>query len=120
MLARRLGWVTFLLAVSGLATTAAAASRCKLTLSKPLPVRMDNLRPVVSASINGVEAWFMVDTGSFFDFMSPAVAARFKLPLRYAPPWYSVRGVGGSFIPKIAIAKRFTIAGVTAHDAEFL
>ncbi|MDE2450295.1 MAG: hypothetical protein KGO22_15075, partial [Gammaproteobacteria bacterium] len=76
---RALGWTPLLLALS--LSTAGAASQCKLTTFPPLPVKMENLRPVISASINGVDAQFMVDTGSFFDFLSPAAAAQFKLPL---------------------------------------
>ena len=89
-------------------------------MTPPLAVKMENLRPVIATEINGVDARFMIDTGSFFDFISPAAAAQFKLPLEDAPPYAYVSGVGGSFVPKIATAKTFTVAGVTAHDAEFL
>ena len=120
MFLRRLGWIAALLTTSLLAATAGAASRCKLMMTPQLPVRMDNLRPVITANINGVDARFIVDTGSFFDFMSPAAAAEFKLPLSYAPPGYSVNGIGGSVTPQVATAKSFTVAGVTVHDAVFL
>lgn len=101
-------------------SAAAAADRCKLLMSAPVPVSMDNLRPVIPAGINGTEARFIVDTGSFFDFLSPAAAAELKLSLVDAPPWYYVSGVGGSFVPKIATAKTFTVAGVSVPDKEFL
>ena len=100
--------------------TAGAVDRCKLLMSTPVPVKMENLRPVISVEIDGAPARFIVDTGSFFDFLSPAAAAQFKLPLQYAPPWYYVNGVGGAVIPRIATAKTFTVAGVTAPNAEFL
>lgn len=100
--------------------TAGAADRCKLLMSTPVSVKMENLRPVISVEIDGAPARFIVDTGSFFDFLSPAAAAQFKLSLRYAPPWYYVDGVGGSIIPQIATAKTFTVAGITAPNAEFL
>ena len=116
---RRLGWPAALLAASLLAATAGAASRCKLVMSPQLPVRMDNLRPVITANINGVDAQFILDTGSFFDFMSPAAAAQFKLPLSYAPPGYYINGIGGSVIPQVATVNAFTVAGVTVHDALF-
>jgi tetratricopeptide (TPR) repeat protein len=99
---------------------AGAADRCKLLRSQPVPVKMEGMRPVISARINGVEARFIIDTGSFFDFLSPAAAARLKLPLSYAPPWYYIGGVGGSFVPEIATAKSFSVAGITAHRAKFL
>ncbi|MGA7537673.1 MAG: aspartyl protease family protein [Steroidobacteraceae bacterium] len=103
-----------------LTAPASAANRCKLVMSPPLAVKMENLRPVIATQINGVDARFMVDSGSFFDFISPAAAAQYNLPLSYAPPYYYVEGVGGSFVPKIATAKTFTVAGITAHDAQFL
>lgn len=116
---RGLGWVPVLLALS--LSTAGATSRCKLTAYTPVPIRMDNLQPVISAKINGADARFIVDTGSFFDFLSPAAAAQFKLPLTYAPPGYYVTGVGGSSVlPQIATVKDFTVAGITGHNAEFL
>lgn len=120
MLRRKLGWIAALLAVCSPLATASAANRCKLIMSSPLPVTMDNLRPVITAGINGVDARFIIDTGSFFDFLAPAAAAQFQLPLSYAPPWYYVSGVGGSVSPRIATVKTFTVAGATVHDAQFL
>ena len=120
MLLRGFGWIAALLAGSLLTSTAAAAHRCTLVMGQPLPVRMDNLRPVITTSINGVDAQFIVDTGSFFDFMSPAAAAQFKLPLTYAPPGYFVNGIGGSVIPRVATVETFTVAGVSVHHALFL
>lgn len=120
MLSRRIAWVSLLLSAGLSMAAAGAASRCRITTTPPLPVKMENLRPVIAANINGTEARFMIDTGSFFDFISPAAAAQFKLPLSAAPPYAYVNGVGGGFIPQIATAKTFTVAGVTAHDAEFL
>ena len=86
----------------------------------PLQVTMEDRRPVVAAEVNGIQARFIIDSGSFFDFLSPAAAAELKLPLTSAPPWYYVSGVGGSFIPKIATAKTFTLDGFTGRNALFL
>ncbi len=115
---RRFAWVVFLLATA--VATAGAADRCKLLVSRPMPVKIENLRAVVSADINGVAAPFIIDTGSFFDFLSPAAVAQFKLPVTNAPPWYWVSGVGGSVLPHIATAKTFSWAGFSARDAIFL
>lgn len=119
MLARGLGCMVVLLAAS-VSATAGAANRCRLEMFPPLPVKMENLRPVVTASVNGVDARFMVDTGSFFDFLSPAAAAELRLPLGYAPPWLYVNGVGGSIQPRMVTAKVFGLAGATLHDTDFL
>jgi tetratricopeptide (TPR) repeat protein/predicted aspartyl protease len=118
MLLRRSAWIAVLLAAA--MSTATAANRCKLLMSSPLPVTMEDLRPVITAQLDGVDAHFMLDTGSFFDFLSPAAAAQFKLPLSDAPPWYYVSGVGGSVIPQIATGKTFSLAGITAKRPVFL
>jgi tetratricopeptide (TPR) repeat protein/predicted aspartyl protease len=118
MRCRALGWTLLLLAAA--LGTAGAANRCRLVMTRPLPVKMENLRPVIATSINGAEARFIVDTGSFFDFMSPAAAAEFKLPLGEAPYGYYVSGIGGSFAPRIATASKFSVAGINGHNAEFL
>ena len=120
MPACRLGWLTAMLAAALLIRTAGAADLCKLVMYPRIPVKMDDLRPVITASINGVDARFIVDTGSFFDFLSPAAAAQFDLPLSHAPPFFYVNGVGGRIVPRIATVKTFTVAGITGHDAQFL
>ncbi|MHB8811885.1 MAG: aspartyl protease family protein [Steroidobacteraceae bacterium] len=119
MLLRGLCWAPLLLALA--LSKAGATTHCKLMMYPPVPVKMDNMQPVVSARINGTDAPFVVDTGSFFDFLAPAAAAQFKLPLGYAPPGYFVTGVGGSSVlPQIATAETFEVAGITGHDAKFL
>jgi tetratricopeptide (TPR) repeat protein len=118
MCRRALGWVAVVAAAS--LSTAGAATRCNLTMSPPVPISMDNLRPVITADIDGVEARFMIDTGSFWNFLWPAAAAEFKLPLRDAPPGSYLYGIGGSFVPRIATAKSFSVAGISGHGAEFL
>jgi tetratricopeptide (TPR) repeat protein len=118
-LVRGLGWLALLLALSP--SSAGAASRCNLMMYPRVPVRMEDLQPIIAARIDGVEAQFIVDTGSFFDFLSPAAAAQFKLPLTYAPPGYFVTGVGGTSVqPQVATAETFTVAGITGHGAKFL
>jgi tetratricopeptide (TPR) repeat protein len=118
MFPRTLGRIAALLAAS--LATASAADRCQLVMTPPVLVAMEDLRPVIATDINGVEARFIVDTGSFWDFLSPVAAAEFKLPLDDAPPGYYVSGIGGSFVPRIATAKTFSVAGLSGHNAQFL
>ena len=116
---RTLGWIPVLLAVS--LSTAGAADRCKLLMTRPVPVRMQGLQPVIYASVNGIDAPFAIDTGSFFGFLSPGAAAQFRLPLSYAPPGFYVTGVGGSSVlPQIATVKSFKVAGLSVQNAIFL
>lgn len=121
MQARRLGWISALPVICLSTAPVHADDRCRLTMTEAVPVKMEDLQPVITASINGVDARFIVDTGSFFDFLSPAAAAEFKLPLRSAPsPYYYITGIGGSEVPRVATARNFTVAGVSVHDAMFL
>lgn len=115
---RVIGCISALLALS--LSTAGAANRCSLAMTSQVPVKMEDLRPVIATQLNGVEARFIIDTGSFWDFLSPTAATIFKLPLTDAAPGYYVNGIGGSFVPKIATAKTFTVAGLSGHDAQFL
>ena len=120
MPARRLGWISALVVVCLSTAVSRAADGCKLMMTSPIPVRIHDLRPVITGNINGTEAEFIVDTGSFFDFISPAAAAQFKLPLSNAPFGLFVTGVGGSETPQIATAATFTVAGISVHKAKFL
>ena len=115
-LARAAGAIVLLLALS---LPASAGDRCKLVAAN-IPVTMANSRVVVTAEINGAPARFMVDTGAFYQMMSPAAAARFKLPLQPAPYGLRISGVGGSFAPQVATARTFTLGGVPFHGVPFL
>ncbi|MGH8169932.1 MAG: tetratricopeptide repeat protein [Steroidobacteraceae bacterium] len=119
MLLRGLGWILFVLLLAPLLPTARAGGRCTLR-AYTLPVTMDGSKPLVSAKINGAEARFVVDTGAFFQMMSPAVAAQYKLDLEPAPFGFSIGGVGGSIRPQIATVKDFTVGDVPFHDVQFL
>jgi tetratricopeptide (TPR) repeat protein/predicted aspartyl protease len=100
--------------------TVHAADGCKLLMTPAIPVRILGLRAVITANINGADAQFIVDTGSFYDFISPAGAAQFKLPVGNAPFGLYVTGFGGGEIPQLATASTFAVAGFSVHNATFL
>jgi tetratricopeptide (TPR) repeat protein/predicted aspartyl protease len=85
-----------------------------------LPVTMSNLKPVITAQINGEDARFVADSGAFFSMMTQAGAAQYQLKLSVAPFGLSINGIGGSIEPSIATVKVFTLAGVPFHNVEFL
>lgn len=122
MLHRGLSWILLATALAmALALPAMSlAGTCHLTRLPPMPVTMDDLQPVVAGTINGAEARFIVDTGSFRDFLSPAAAAHYNLNLTYAPAGYLVTGVGGFVQPKLATVKSFSVGGMPPHEAQFL
>ena len=97
----------------------AQAAGCKLGTIAEFPVVMDNLRPLVSAKINGVDVQFTADTGAFFSAITPGAAAELKLPLRPAPSYFYITGVGGS--ADVSIAKvKLTLAGTDIPGLDFL
>src|SRR5260370_28591541 len=78
------------LTVLGLSGAAAqAVAGCKLNTVVALPVTMEGLRPMVPAKINGADASFILDSGSFWNMICPAAAAVITLSLRpfhWRPP----------------------------------
>jgi tetratricopeptide (TPR) repeat protein len=85
------------------------------------PIAMTNLRPLMTAKVNGTEVHFLVDSGAFFSIISPASAAELKLATYPAPFGFYIKGVGGGTADAlIARVKDFTLAGVALHNIEFL
>ena len=115
---RRCGLV--LLLAQAWQPTMAAEPACKIARWAELPVTMVGTTPIVHALINGTDAPFIADSGAFFDMLTPAAAAEFKLPLRMAPIGYYITGVGGDQEPEIATVKEFTLFGLKIPNAVFL
>jgi tetratricopeptide (TPR) repeat protein/predicted aspartyl protease len=97
-----------------------ALAACKLAKMAELPVTMSNSRPVITAKINGRDARFVVDSGSFFSMISEASAAQFDLKPAPAPLGLTVKGIGGSVEPSVATVDVFTFAGIPIHNVQFL
>ena len=101
------------------ASPARAFADCKLAKMAELPVTMSNLKPVITAQINGEEARFVADSGAFYSLITQAGAAQYKLKVRAAPFDLSFSGIG-NIEPSVATVKVFTIAGVPLRNIEFL
>jgi tetratricopeptide (TPR) repeat protein/predicted aspartyl protease len=98
----------------------AGSGGCKLGTIIEFPITMVDLRPQLTAKINGRDVRFMVDSGAFFSVISPASAAELNLSTFAAPFGFFVRGVNGSAGASITKVKEFTLAGVPLHNIEFL
>ncbi len=98
----------------------ASGTGCKVGQLAEFPITMSDLRPLMSASINGVNVNLIVDSGAFYSMIKPASAAELKLKTVPAPVGFYVQGVGGDAQVSIANVKNFTLAGVPLHDIEFL
>jgi tetratricopeptide (TPR) repeat protein/predicted aspartyl protease len=93
---------------------------CKLEQIAHLAVTMDGLRPLVPAKIDGSDVQFVADSGAFFNTMSAATAAEFKLRLYDPPIHLALEGIGGYSTVQVAKVKHFTIAGIPVSGVEFL
>lgn len=78
MRGRHLGYLSVLAAAFSLSATVAAAN-CQLQQLGTMPVDMQGLAPIVTTKINGVEARFILDSGSFYSMISDDAAARYRL-----------------------------------------
>jgi tetratricopeptide (TPR) repeat protein len=101
-------------------TTDSFAGECKLGKILEFPITMVDLRPQVTAKINGTDARFLVDSGAFFSIISPASAAELNLSTYAAPFGFFLRGVNGSTSASITKVKEFTLAGMPLHNTVFL
>lgn len=109
------------LLVSLSAIPAAWAAQCKLGKLAEFPITMENLRPLMTAKINGADARFIVDSGAWFSMISAASAEEFHLSTYPAPFGLYMTGVGGGTADvSVTRVKVFTIAGVDVKGVEFL
>ncbi|HEX5458450.1 MAG TPA: tetratricopeptide repeat protein [Steroidobacteraceae bacterium] len=102
-------------------STAVAAPACQLQQLGLLPVEMQGLRPTISTKINGVEARFILDTGSFYSTMWRDAADRFHLPVgSLANGAFYVQGLGGSEKGQVATVDKFEFLGVPLRKVQFI
>jgi tetratricopeptide (TPR) repeat protein/predicted aspartyl protease len=99
---------------------APALAGCELIELTRLPVTMSALKPLVSVRINGAEALFLLDSGAFYSFISPAAAAQFQLKRYPAPFSLNVRGVGGEVDVEATTVQDFVLADLKIRHVEFL
>lgn len=89
-----------------------AADKCQLLRYAELPVTMVGSQPDVSGTIDGQPVVFLLDSGAFFSDLAASSARRLGLKLGRAPFGMSVSDpVGNSIVPKLAVAKHFSLTG---------
>lgn len=114
------GWISSLGILAALGAPCDATAVCKLSRLLDLPVTMTDMKPIVTAKINGEDARFMADSGAFYSMLTPASAAEFKLKTHPAPMQLHVVGLGGEASISVATVKEFTLAGVAIPNVDFL
>jgi predicted aspartyl protease/regulator of sirC expression with transglutaminase-like and TPR domain len=97
---------------------AGAEGKCELGKVAELPITMTGLRPLITAQVNGRDARFLLDSGSFYSLMSTAVAA--DLNLKLSVSGMTIRGTGGDARTWLTKVQDFAFLGATFHDVEFL
>jgi predicted aspartyl protease len=97
-----------------------AAASCQLEKALELPVMMSGLQPMISAQINDRDALFVLDSGAFYSMISAATAAEFNLKLSPAPWGMRISGIGGAIEPSVVTIKKFTLAGLSIPNIDFL
>lgn len=97
-----------------------ARSSCKLLGLGSLTVTMQGPRASVPVKINGRETRLWLDSGAFFNFMSAAQAAEFKLRTEPLPDGMIMTGIGGSYTAELATVKDFELAGAKLHNMQFV
>jgi tetratricopeptide (TPR) repeat protein/predicted aspartyl protease len=87
----------------------ARAGGCTLKRLAEVPVTMHGMAPLVHTKVNGVDAQFIVDTGAFFNTMSPTAAKAFKLRTDLSTENFYVTGVGGAAHAYVARVDTLTL-----------
>jgi hypothetical protein len=102
-----------------LATRAAYAGSCTLTRMPDIPVTMQGRRPMVHATINGADAVFLADSGSYFNRVTRAGVEALHLRLDPTHDLY-VERAGGRERIQMAWAKTLTLTTLNVSDVPFL
>jgi len=109
-----------LAAATVLLGTGIATAACKMQQELVMPITMAGNQPLVTVNLDGMQAHMLLDTGSFFSFVSPEAARRAGLNVGRAPEGLMVEGVGGQLRPDEATVRKFTIGSQTLHRVDLL
>jgi hypothetical protein len=99
---------------------APAWAKCELSSVAALPVTMLGMRALLPAKINGQDVQFVVDSGAFFSFISPANADKFQLPRHQMPTGVFITGITGDVNADVGVVKVLTLANTPLHNMEFV
>jgi hypothetical protein len=89
----------------GLAAVNAPGMACQLDKVAELPVIMNGLLPSVSARIDGKDVPVLLNSGDFFNLLTPLSATQLNLALRSLPRGMTQSAVGGQAGKSVTFAK---------------
>lgn len=81
---------------------------------------MQGLTPIVSATVNGVPARFIVDSGAFFSMVTPRAAEKFKMSSQALPVGFSLQGAVGETSARLGEAAEFKLENQQFERIQFL
>jgi predicted aspartyl protease len=96
----------------------AAHAGCTVKSVATLAVTTDYGRPVTKGEINGHPVSFMIDSGSFYSFLSKDTARDTGLSLKAIPASFQIQGIGGeiptgrAYIEQLKLSTNSTLLGV--------
>ena len=113
------GWA-FALALAALGMGSAAAGGCRIERLPAVPVTFRDLRPMVSAEINGRKARFIIDTGAFWSMLTPQARSEYGLSDDTPGRGLQLNGFNGSITAYVTSVRVFRFLNVPFHNAQFL
>jgi tetratricopeptide (TPR) repeat protein/predicted aspartyl protease len=97
-----------------------AGAVCNLGLIAELPLTRSGGDSEIQVKINGADAKMIIDTGAFFSVVTPAAAARLKMPPTTQEYDMRMVGVGGTTSRvSVRLARDLNIAGAQMHNVDF-
>jgi tetratricopeptide (TPR) repeat protein/predicted aspartyl protease len=108
-----------LAALALLAPARGTAAGCKLSAME-LPVTLLGSRALATVGINGTEVRLVVDSGSFYSFLTEAAVAQLKLPLSRAPRGLRVQGLTGDVDIHMTTVKELALLKGQVPDVDFI
>lgn len=111
---------SLVLALLAAALSAAPAwGECRLSKLE-IPVRIVNHRPVGTLNLNGTEVDMLIDSGAFYSFLTPSLAAQLKLRLRSLPDGLRIYGYTGAMEARLTRVEKVNFQGTALNNIEFI
>lgn len=102
-------------------TPGMAAGACQLGRLATIPITMVDNQPLMEGSVNGQPVHWLLDTGSFYSFLSRPAAQRLGLSLSGPIEGVTFQGVGGgNVVPTTTVVDDLRVGGWHRDDTRML
>jgi len=99
--------------------TASAWAGCQVSQME-IPVRIVNLRPIATLTLNGTAMPMLVDSGAFFSMLSASTATQLNLPLRNLPFGARIEGYTGRIEARQTLVEKVKLRDAELTNVPFL